>query len=1129
MKHNTIARLLVGAMASVAAMSLMAETWTDPDTGITWSYYYTFSNRPVLEIANYDFYGNVSVAVTPLPRRALAIPSKINGDYVESIGAYAFEGCEDLTSVTIPDRVFYVDPSAFSGCGLLKSVVFEGTNVITIADIADEFPSSCRFFVSRESTGWGVTIPGTWNEHEIRYVEDFLPPQSPDGLLRPGIWYGTDVAACHVADYSDVMQRADAENRPFVAVFGNKDCSYCSRYLQRAIDPTTVVPANAFLYNAYFSHSDDLASDPNYQATHKIVADMPWGATLPLIYLRWQKSDGTLLERVRYYGEEVNGNRTYPKTVEDLMTYVDEMSDGVSCYVQFYHNDKEHSTLTLRIVKPDSEIGELPVLVRDGYDFEGWYTSNEGGRRVTSTYLVQNDMMLYAHWRVRGAVMRMDSDWLEVSGENYASAVGKSVNGPLGDYFQVSSGSAATVKLSGLPSGVKFNANTQTISGAPTMRGVYYVTCSAKNKNGYSHSFTSVWNVGGASNGDYDNIGLDYRIDVDAWENLATGVAIDEFCTNMKQVSGLPTGLKFIAGSKCGPEGWCTACSGFVEGTPTKAGVFKVTFMDYDGAKAAKTIVVKDSGCRYLNVVSPNPRRGTVTGSKVYAIGAKASISAKAASGNYFAGWYLDAEFNEPLYGTASGDWRKASDSVVLTEEIAETGIFAKFVSSYEDNLYIDCGDTWNVETGWDDCFDVNVSSETLPTVTVKGLPSGVTWNKSYFALESTSSKLKPGTTVATITAKNLSGRTTTKTVRIVVPNLQSRVFDGLDYSSDAYNLMVGISDACVSGWLSFDYDTSYSVSASGLPPGLRLDMDSWFGGGTACVLGTPTKVGVYTVTLTAKRGSYAEKATFTINVVPLPEYAVGTFNGVLKDETSGEIVGSFTFTAAATGKQSVKVVTKLGTMSLSASAWNCYDDADRPMADFYKYSKDERFWFVLTPTATAWNCNDQLEGTLWWSKRSSNGESSIEAVVGEAQRNPFTKTGNYYDHSSAVKVAESLASEYKTEKMVILWDSDRQAYRLECANCVAPGYDYGTATLKMNKNGTATISGKLYNLYSFSATSTLTFDTECGGWDSYLYGEHCYAVFTPVVKTKACIASGFSANCHTENEFIPIFWNPLD
>jgi len=738
-----------------------------------------------------------------------------------------------------------------------------------------------------------------------------------------------------------------------------------------------------------------------------------------------------------------------------------------------------------------------------------------------------------------GSSVFAGEDWLEVKGADRVFAVGEDARGYLDDYFQVLSGSAATVKITGLPPGVKFDAQKQIFTGAPTKRGVYYVTCSAQNKNGYSHSFISVWNVGNASNGDYDEIGIDWE----GLENFETYQPI-AWQTGEKvsfsllyaftgddlypaSVSGLPPTL---SAPKCPANAVCGYPPGTYYGTLTKAGKYKVTVTakPWGGnvqRKAVKTIIVQDSGCRYLNVVSPNRSRGTATGSKVYAIGAKASISAKAASGYYFAGWYRDAEFQEPLENTASGDWRKASDSILVTADLAETGIYARFVSRGEDNISIDCDDTWNVGTGWYDSFDVDVQSESLPTVTVKGLPSGVTWNKNSFVLESNPSKLKPGTTVATITAKNLSGQTDTKTVRIVVPNLQSWVFSGLDYSSDAYSLTLGVSDACAI-WLLFDYDTDYKVTASGLPPGLKLETYD----GTAYIRGTPTKAGTYTVTLTAKSGSRAEKATFTINIDPLPEYAVGTFNGVLKDETSGEIVGSFTFTAAATGKQSVKVVTALGTMSLSASAWNCYDDAGRPIAYFYKDSKNEYFSFSLTPQDDAnWNCEHQLEGSLTWTKSSADGESNIEAAIDFAQRNPFGKTGSAYDYPSAVRVAESLASEYRSTKMVILWDSDLDAYRLECADCVVPGYDDGTATLKMNKNGTATISGKLYNLYSFTATSTLIFDTSCGAYDSYLLGEHCHAVFTPVVKMKVCAHAISGDKCFTENELVPIHWRPLD
>ena len=1132
--------MVLAAIATSAAIPALADTWTDPDTGITWSYYYTYSTRPVLEIANYDIHGNVSVAVTPLPRGALTIPSKINGDYVESIGYYAFQGCEDLTSVTIPASVLYVDSGAFSGCRQLKSVVFQGGG----AQIAESFPKSCRFFVGRESTGWGVSIPGMWNGHEIRYVEDFLPPQPSGGSLRPGVWYGTDVSVCHVADYLDVMQRADAENKPFVVVFGHKGCSYCRLYLQKDIDPTIALPTDAFLYNAYFANKEDQISDLNYQAAQNSITAMPWNCSWPLIYLRWRKADGTLMERVRYYGEEVNGEKTYPKTTGDLLTYVEEMRDDVSCYVQFYHNDGEYSTLTLSLVKPNSVIGGLPVPSRDGYDFEGWFTSFEGGNRVLPTYLVRNDMILYAHWRhVGSADVRMEDDWLSVEGIDKTFNVGEAINGyrNLQDFFSVDSGSPPVVKVSGLPTGVKYDTRTQTFSGAPTKSGVYYVTCSAKNKNGYSHSLISVWNVGNASNGDYDEIGIDWEV----LENFETYSPI-EWRTGEKvgfsllyafdnddlypaSVSGLPPTLSV---PKCPANAACGYPPGTYYGTLTKAGKYKVTVTakPWGGnmqRKAVKTIIVQDSGCRYLKVVSTNTSRGTATGSKVYAIGAKASISAKAASGYYFAGWYRDAEFQEPLENTASGDWRKASDSVVVTADLAETGIYARYVTAGEDPVSIVCDDTWEVDTGWSDSFHVDVHSKTLPTVTVKGLPSGVTWNKSRFMLESTPSKLKPGTAVATITVKNLAGRTATMDVRIGVPNIESYVFSGLDYSSDAYSLTLGVSDACVMGWFSFDYDTDYKVTASGLPPGLKLATDA---DGTAYIVGTPTKAGTYMVTLTAKRGTVAEKATVTITVDPLPEYAVGTFNGVLRDETSGEIVGSFTFTAAATGKQSVKVVTKLGTMSLSSPAWNCYYDESRPMAYFSKYSKNEDFSFMLTPQYDAsWNCEHQLEGSLMWRKSSAVGESSIEAAIDIAQRNPFGKTGTAYDHPVAANVAESLASEYRSMKTVILWDSDLNAYKLECADCVVPGYDDGTATLKMNKNGTATISGKLYNLYSFTATSTLTFDTSCGDYGSYLFGEHCHAVFTPVVKMKVCAHAISGDKCFTENELVPIHWRPLD
>ena len=60
----------------------------------------------------------------------LVIPATYKGLPVTGIGRYAFDSCENLTGITIPDSVTAIGEDAFSGCsGLLKLQVAEGNPV----------------------------------------------------------------------------------------------------------------------------------------------------------------------------------------------------------------------------------------------------------------------------------------------------------------------------------------------------------------------------------------------------------------------------------------------------------------------------------------------------------------------------------------------------------------------------------------------------------------------------------------------------------------------------------------------------------------------------------------------------------------------------------------------------------------------------------------------------------------------------------------------------------------------------------------------------------------------------------------------------------------------------------------
>ena len=106
----------------VVLMPLMAlaynNTWTDPKTGITWTY--VDNGDGTLRL------GGGSSTVTAVPKDTkgeLVIPASIMGRPVACIDDEAFYGCKGLESVAIPSSVMSIGNYAFAGCSGLTSVM----------------------------------------------------------------------------------------------------------------------------------------------------------------------------------------------------------------------------------------------------------------------------------------------------------------------------------------------------------------------------------------------------------------------------------------------------------------------------------------------------------------------------------------------------------------------------------------------------------------------------------------------------------------------------------------------------------------------------------------------------------------------------------------------------------------------------------------------------------------------------------------------------------------------------------------------------------------------------------------------------------------------------------------------
>ena len=545
-------------------------------------------------------------------------------------------------------------------------------------------------------------------------------------------------------------------------------------------------------------------------------------------------------------------------------------------------------------------------------------------------------------------------------------------------------------------------------------------------------------------------------------------------------------------------KGWYTAKA---EGTKVIAST-KVT--------KAMTLYARWVGKKYRVWASENGNDNMyakLSGLGKYAVGSKVTINAAPLNKNWVFGcWDWGFESNDGV------SWKKLVENIQNTTlaftmppgNVQLVGYCIKKSEDYAPKFAFDFDPSAVVIDKENAELLFRIESQSYPKLnTNKSIPSGMklvkdlkSWSgyECYYRLKvSDWSKLPKGTIKAVkLTATNRSGKKTTKSFKIVMPNKTQAVDKGVLElnTSGTWELAAGVK----SDWRNFDIygRDGWKISSVTGIPGLKWDAAK------QKMTGVPSKAGTYVATFKVSKGSTTYVATATFAVKALPKALVGTFYGVTKyrnyrteyDEQSGEDVAVETYELAKwskavkiTSTASGKITAKIGSVTFSATGWteDQKHDAYTISMDASKETKTtvsiEHLTLSVNPEASAFE--DAVTGKYdqgGWPKARPTGALEESYV--------FARKNAAATDKKAKKIAARYAKLGKQSFIVLKARPDSgYAYDLACPRCFDGGDKAKTAVfLEIGKDGKATLSGKIGSA-EVSGTACLTYEGEDEGY----------------------------------------------
>lgn len=296
-------------------------------------------NYTVTEIATWAFNKCNTLTEVTLPNT------------VDEIGYQAFFNCSNLTNVTIPEGVTKIGQAAFYGCSQLTSITIPST----ITDMDTAFSGNTA--LSQVTLTNGIPKISSHAFERCTELREIKVPISVDEICPFAFNGCTGLTSVTLEKGINIIN-----SNAF------KDCT----------------ELNDVKYNGY-------KTDWEKVRVNNAGNDTLTGKVQYLCDINFDLDGGT-----------INGS----DTMATQTVYSNEKLGTAKCYP----NDQPF------VVPTDP--------VREGYTFLGWYTQAEGGIKYTFTEAVSSNITLYAHWNAHSHTVTLENDEnKETNSYDYGSSV----------------------------------------------------------------------------------------------------------------------------------------------------------------------------------------------------------------------------------------------------------------------------------------------------------------------------------------------------------------------------------------------------------------------------------------------------------------------------------------------------------------------------------------------------------------------------------------------------------------------------------------------------------------------------------------------------------------------------------